>query len=214
MKKLMLILFLFVTGASAKSADTTEIRVPKHILWFDLLNFQDNYPAILVAYEYQLNKDLSIHQEFGPVILPEAYEGVDFDQYLGFKGRTEARLYLDYNHVKRARYFFGVDVAYQLDQYTGQFQRDRGNFTQIENGKFSRSSVGTHLRFGYQRFFSSDRILFSTSIGFGRSFVNVKYPEGYTWSEPGNSITEWPVLDPFSANLRLKLGFVLGKKKT
>ena len=202
---------LALTGL-AQDYDTLPIQVPKSSVWLDIANYHANYPAVLLSYEYQFDKNIALHQEFGPVLLPEAYDNdADFDKYLGFKGRTEGRLYIDYRDRRRSRYFFGVDVSYQYDQYVGDYNQSRGAFSQIVSGKFTRSVIGTHLRVGAQRFFSNDRLIASCSIGFGRSFIKVNYPDNYEFSFPGASITEFSDLDPLSGNIRVKIGYVLGK---
>ena len=213
MKKglLLSLLLVFSLLSRAQYYDTLPMQVPKSSVWIDIANYHANYPAVLFSYEYQLDRNIAFHQEFGPVIMPEAYDNVDFDKYLGFKGRTEGRLYVDYREARRSRYFFGVDVSYQFDQYVGDYQRDMGNFVQITSGKFARQVISTHLRVGAQRFFSEDRLIVSFSIGLGRSFINVDYPEDYQESSPGWSITQYTDLDPLSGNVRIKVGYVLGK---
>jgi hypothetical protein len=213
MRQIITVILLFVSTlfVQAQNYDTLPIQVPKNSIWLDIANYHANYPAILLSYERQVDKNIAFHQELGPVIIPEAYDEVSFDKYLGFKGRTEGRLYVDYRDSRRSRYFFGVDIAYQFDQYVGNYERDRGGFSEIVSGRFTRQMIGTHLRVGAQRFFSNDRLIASCSIGLGRSFINVNYPEGYRFSFPGGSITEYPDLDPLSGNIRVKIGYVLGK---
>jgi hypothetical protein len=213
MKKHLLIIILFWVSSAiqAQDYDTIPIQVPKNSIWLDIANYHSNYPAILFAYEHQVDKSIAFHQEFGPVIIPEAYDNEVFDKYLGFKGRTEGRLYVDYRQERRARYFFGVDLAYQFDQYVGNYQQDRGSFVEVISGKFSRQVIGTHLRVGTQRFFYHDRLVASISVGLGRSFIKVKYPSNYTFSYPGAAISDYTDLDPFSGNIRIKIGYVLSK---
>jgi len=190
--------------------DSLTMVIPKWTVWIDLINFQDDYPTLLLSLERQFNKDFALHQEFGYVLLPEAYDNQKFDEYLGFKGRTEGRLYSNYQERNRARDFIGIDIAYQLDQYVLDYQRDMGGFFMIQNGKFTRTIIGSHVRIGTQRYFANDKIIISGSVGVGRSFINVKKPPG-TAEFNSYGIKNYTALDPFSANIRLKFGFILSK---
>jgi hypothetical protein len=208
---LFLLLTAVIEWGYAQNNNGREISLPRQTIYIDLANFQDNYPALLLGYENQFHKGFAMHLEAGPVLLPEVYDQAQFDKYLGFKTRGELKLYGDYDQEKRSRIYGAIDLSYQHDQYTGDYDQNQGEFIRREKGKFERVSIGSHFRVGYQRFFAEDKIIISTSLGIGRTIIRVEYPEGYSWSRPGGQITRWPILDPFSANFRLKLGFVLGK---
>lgn len=213
MRNIILLIIWIPFNLTAQVNDNvTPDFIPKWSVQLDLLNFQDNYPAALFSIERQLDRQFAIHQEFGPVIIPEAYFDYDFDQYLGFKGRTELRLFMDENPAKRSRTFLSIDLAYQSDQYVYDYIRAFDNFGRRESGKFNRWVFGSHIRGGYQRVFGQ-RVIFSYSLGIGRLFywfdAPPEYEQGNTFNDP--EITLYPPLDPFNMNIRLKIGFILSK---
>jgi hypothetical protein len=211
MRRALFFLAFFPFLAFAQTTDSVSYYTPKWSLHFDVFNFQDNYPAFLAGVEYQFGEDFAIHQEFGPVLIPEAYGDNNFDRYFGFKGRTEMRLYYSQNPQAFTRWYLAVDIAYQVDQYITDYEIWRQAFTEIDNGKFVRTLWGSHFRVGNQRFFGSKKnVIVSGSIGFGRVFYNLRGPEDYDFLS-GTDITDYPPLDPFSMNVRLKVGFVLGR---
>jgi hypothetical protein len=208
MKRYFLTLLLGTTfSVHAQQKIDTLLVEPKWSISVDLLNFQDNYPALLIAGEYQLPSDLAFQLEMGPVFMAEAYEQTDFEKYLGFKSRIEGRFYFEKSSNRRV--FVGVDFAYQQDQYILDYLIDFNNFGQFVEGKFTRNVLGTHIRFGSQRFFS-DKLYISASIGLGRQFIYLDAPDQYNSSE-ANLITDTPALDPISMNIRMKVGFILSK---
>lgn len=211
MRRFLLILFFIPTTLPAQiSKDSIPDFIPKWSVQIDLINFQDNYPAVLLSLERQFDEYFSVHQEFGPVLAPEAYNNADFEKYLGFKSRTEFRLFMDQNLRKRSRTFLAVDFAYQVDQYVFDYFRGFDGFNRIEEGTFVRHVYGSHIRGGYQRVFR-DRIIISYSVGLGRLFYKMDSPKGYSEGVNSQNITDYPPLDPFSMNFRLKFGIILSK---
>ncbi len=211
MRQTLILILLWPVFVQAQTGpDTTQNVIPKWSAHLDLLNFQDNYPAVLFSIERQFDQNFAIQQEVGMVVVPEAYNVSDFDKYLGFKGRTEFRLYTDDSAGDKTRTFLSVDFAYQVDQYVFDYFRQFSGFTRIEEGTFTRYVYGSHIRGGYQRVYR-DRIIVEYSVGLGRVFYKVDFPEGYSNGVDGQTITDYPPLDPFSMNFRLKIGIILSK---
>ena len=207
MRKL-LIAFLFVPmillGQEGDQKIDT-LLLPKWSMGLDLLNFQDNYPAVLVYLERGITNDFAIKLEAGPVVAPEVYDGSEFISYFGYKSRVEFKLFYANNERRRRKFYFGSDFTWQQDWYTDEYSVWRVNFTEIRQGEFKRRVVGAHLRIGMDKFYASDKVILGWSAGFGRQFYRLDEPDENT----GYNITDYPTLDPFSMNLRLSIGLVL-----
>lgn len=226
MRKIFGVLFLIPVFLQAQNDSIPNIRNysykeeikleyrPVSTIGLEILNIYDTYPALLLSYEYQWNDQMAVLQEGGPVVVPESYSGEEFIDYLGFKGRTEFKFYYEVDPIKNARNWIGLDFSYQYDMYEDNINIDHGNYIEFSQGEFTRYVLGTHVRAGTQRIFNDGKILLSASVGVGRSIYNVDKPnaEGQVTSSTG--IREESPVDPFSMNVRLKLGYIIKKVKT
>lgn len=186
--------------------------IPKLQVGFDLISLLENYVSIVPFVEYQINQDMAIMQELGPVLVPESYNGEEFDQYFGLEGRTEFKLYYGEKPYKKARSWVGLDAGFQLDWYEDRVWINEGNFERQVDAKIRRSVFSTHLRIGTERVLSTERVLISGSFGLGRSFYDVSSEQGdLNFVSRDFWISRESVMDPFSVNLRLKFGFILKK---
>lgn len=197
---------------SQKDSATLEITerfLPKWSISLDLLNFYDNYPAALFGVEYTINNEFSVELEAGPTLKAEAYNDISFESYQGYKARLEGRLYFNEVETRNKRIFFAFDFTWKQDFYEDEYFIFYPNFTQLETGKFRRDIWGTHLRIGRVKFYSNDKFTFGWSIGIGREFYHIVKPSPSASSD----FSESSPMDPFSINIRVKLGLVLKQYK-
>lgn len=212
MKRYLLVFMLFsarVVSAQSPMVDSVDVfRQPKMSIGIDIMQLLDNYPAFLPHLEVQGKGDFAFQQELGPVLEPESYDWREIDKYFGIKSRSELKLYFSVKPEKRARTWLGVDFQMQFDRYEDDFWVDRGAFNQSVRSHAWRTMYGMHLRLGTQRVLADDQLILSGSVGFGRAAYNVNYSDG-NGSFEDFFITDYPALDPFSANVRLQVAFAL-----
>lgn len=218
MKKILisLLFHLISNWAYSQTNKQDSLIIPKGwIVTVDLINQVDNYPALLLAGEKLVSKDFSILLEVGPVIVPESYWQESFDRYFGFKSRLEARLYYHYNHKRKLRDFLSMDVGFHADWYQMQYDVSMGNFSRIEEGTFRRNILDYHLRWGRQRFLlESRKLILEWSIGIGVQRLSFQEPEtdgGFIFT--ASDITTDTDIGPLSGNIRIKIGYLIGKKE-
>lgn len=217
MRKLFLLLCLSPFFLTAQEKDSTFVsklsQAPRHSIGLEVMNFYDDYPAVLLTYEYQWNEDLAVQLEGGPVVQPEAYDSPSFIDYSGYKTRAEVKLYIDENDLKGSRIWLGLDVFYQNDSYTDDYEINHGNYIEFATGDFGRRVIASHIRVGNQRFFSDGNIIVSWSAGVGRAFFTINSPSEDLPVSSVNWIRDYSPLDPISVNIRLNLAYSFIRNK-
>lgn len=220
MKKLIWV-FIILPYISLAQSDSTRVPGqkeekpvyrPNTTLALEILNIYDAYPSLLISLEKQFAEELAFLQEAGPVVIPESYNGGEFNRYFGFKGRSELKFYYDRKDYKNARSWIGIDISYQFDSYEDELTIDHGSYREFSEGEFKRYVIGSHVRVGTQRILSGGKILVSGSIGVGRSYFHLEKPEATGRVTSDTGIRNSSPLDPISVNVRLKLGVVLSER--
>jgi hypothetical protein len=218
MKKIFVLFLLSVPGIliGQSNQDSLGTNPPNRLLpeWrlsLDLLNFYDNYPAILFAVERTYNNNFAVEFELGPTLAAEVWDEGRFESYFGYKSSLEGRLYFSEVERRNKRAFFAVDFSWSQDFYQAEsFINDNPNFTQLQLVDYRRNIFGTHLRLGRVKYYSNDKFTFEWSFGFGREFFDFQTSNS---SASDQNITTNSILDPFSINFRIKVGLVLKQYK-
>jgi len=210
---LLLLLLPFLMRAQAAKTDSVEMK-PTWWVAADLFNWWDNYPALLLSAERHLGQDFGLHLEVGPIFVPEAFFRQQFESYFGFKSRLAGRFYYKSKPEKGVRHFIAVDFGYNRGRYKMEYDLDFGEYSRIETGIFHRHRMSYHFRWGNQRFLlASERMVFEWSLGVGRRAIWMDEPD----SQGAFIITNDDILrdhrdsiiGPVSANIRVKIGYVL-----
>ncbi len=205
-------LFVFAQR-STPSKDSLKYKyTPVIHFGMEVFNLLDNYPALLFYGEVQLGKKFAIMQEMGPVLDAEVSNYENFNSYKGLKSRTEIKLYQPLNGKTGNRVWYGLDFAFQLDEYEDNFWVQYPGYQQLVEGKIDRQILASHARVGVQKINEKGTFITAASIGVGASFYEINAPSEELIE--ASSITESSPFDPVSVNIRVHFGFSLGQKKS
>ncbi|MFY0688173.1 MAG: hypothetical protein JXQ90_13460 [Cyclobacteriaceae bacterium] len=201
---LMLITLIGFAEAQSINEDSSSFQnPPKLSVLVDMINFGGNYPAALLAFEYQPSARWAIHQEFGPNLVAEANSSKRFQKYLGFKLRTELKYLIPSRRYTNVRYFIGGDFFYQNDQYIDAYEVNEGAYRRLKNGRFVRNIIGINARFGVDFVMLNNKMIVSPSFGLGGGETTIIGPEANVIPTTNIDTT-----DPFG-NIRFKIGYVI-----